>query len=289
VNENETGETCRWNEQAVAYALHALEPDEETALQGHLAGCRSCQATVAETEVVAAALGGTVEQVDPPPGLRQSILDEIAQTPQVGTAGVRAAGAADAGAPERGGRGARGPAGARPAGTGRGPGGPGRRRRRLVVAALALAAVVGVAGVGGLAAYAVQVQQERDAQIAQSQALADVLVQVGRPGTTHATLATSGGEPVGAVVTTPTARMVVTDGLPANDRGTSIYVLWGIGTTPPQPIGTFDVEAAPEPGVHQLGPAGAGQPFLGYAISLEPGRSAPASPTTVVASGQVPT
>ncbi|MGH3588818.1 MAG: anti-sigma factor domain-containing protein, partial [Pseudonocardia sp.] len=111
------------------------------------------------------------------------------------------------------------------------------------------------------------------------------------PGTSHATLSTSDGRPVGAVVAGPAARTVVTAGLPANDHATSIYVLWGISTdAAPQPIGTFDVDpGAPGPGVHLLGPAGAGQPVIGYAISLEPGRAAPTAPTTVVASGQVQT
>jgi hypothetical protein len=159
-----------------------------------------------------------------------------------------------------------------------------------VVAAFALVAVVAVAGVGGLAAYTVQLQQQRDAQIAQSQALADVLTQVDRPGTSHATLmSTSDGRPVGAVVAGTSARTVVTAGLPANDAATNIYVLWGVSTdAAPQPIGTFDVaDGAPGPGVHQLGPAAGEQPFIGYAVSLEPGRVAPAAPTIVVASGQV--
>jgi hypothetical protein len=148
-----------------------------------------------------------------------------------------------------------------------------------------------VAGVGGLAAYTVQLQQQRDAQIAQSQALADVLTQVDRPGTSHATLSTSDGRPVGAVVAGTSARTVVTAGLPANDAATSIYVLWGVRTdAAPQPIGTFDVaDGAPGPGVHQLGPDAGEQPFIGYAVSLEPGRVAPAAPGVVVASGQVQT
>lgn len=310
----DAGEACRRNEQAMAYALHALEPDEEASLRDHLAGCRSCRATATETELVAAALAGTVEQVEPPPRLRQNILDQATQTPQGGTDGTGAgsvgavAGAGGrvgevgartdpaqtgtgAGAEGRGRGEARRVPGSRPATTGRGTSGPGRRRRRVVAVVLALAAVVGVVGVGGLAAYSAQVRQERDAQIAKSQALADVLIQLGRPGTSHATLATSEGEPVGVVVTTPTERMVMTAGLPSNDRGTSIYVLWGISTAAPQPIGAFDVDsaAAPGPAVHQFHPADAGQPFLGYAISLELGRSAPPTPTRVVASGQIPT
>ncbi|TQM36671.1 putative zinc finger protein [Pseudonocardia cypriaca] len=303
-------DTCRRSEDAVAFALHALEPDEEAALREHLAGCASCRATVADTELTAAALAAAVEQVDPPARLRGNILAQAARTPQTGRdptpdatystgyrrpAGQDVAGARPPTDPARsatrsgGGSGPRrSQAGAEPQ-RGRGTSGPGRRRRRLVVAALALVAVVAVAGVGGLAAYTVQLQQQRDAQIAQSQALADVLTQVDRPGTSHATLSTSDGRPVGAVVAGTSARTVVTAGLPANDAATSIYVLWGVSTdAAPEPIGTFDVaDGAPGPGVHQLGPAAGEQPFIGYAVSLEPGRVAPAAPTIVVASGQV--
>jgi hypothetical protein len=89
-------------------------------------------------------------------------------------------------------------------------------------------------------------------------------------------------------VTTISDRIVVAGGLDPNDRNTSVYVLWGVTTdAAPQPIGTFDVDPAGDgPVVRQLGPAG-GEPFLGYAISLEPGRVAPPTPTIVVASGQV--
>jgi hypothetical protein len=156
-----------------------------------------------------------------------------------------------------------------------------------VAAALAVVALVAVAGVGGLAAYTVRLQEQRDAQIAQTQALVDVLTQLDRPGTSHATLSTSEGRPVAAVVTTPTERMVMTAALPPNDHDTSVYVVWGVSTTDPQPIGTFDVDPAGDgPVVRPLGPVG-GEPFLGYAISLERGRVAPPTPTTVVASGQV--
>jgi hypothetical protein len=256
---------------------------------------------VADTELTAAALGAAVEQVDPPARLRENILAQAAQTPQVRpTPAPDATGAA--GQRGRPARSATGPGRAAGSGPRRSPGGaepvprqdpsrPGGRRRRVLIGALALVAVLGVAGAGGLAAYAVQLQQQRDAQIAQTQALADALTQVGRPGTSEATLSTGDGQPVGAVVAGTSARVVVTAGLPANDRNTSIYVLWGVSPdAAPRPIGTFDVDpAAPGPGVHQLSPAGQGQgqPFIGYAISLEPGRVAPTAPTTVVASGQV--
>jgi Anti-sigma-K factor rskA/Putative zinc-finger len=284
---------CPRTEDAVAFALHALEPDEEAMLREHLAGCRSCQATVADTELAAAAWGAAVEQVDPPARLRENILAQAAHTTQTGAGPTPdAAGAAGpaqrAAAPGRaaGSGPRRSPAGMQHH-PGRGTSGPGRRRR--VAAVLALVAVAVVVAVGGLAAYAVGLQQQRDVQIGQNQALVDVLTQLDRPGTSHATLSTSEGQPVAVVVTTTAERMVMMAGLSPNDRTTSVYVLWGVSTDAgPQPIGTFDVDPArPGPLVRQLGPPDPGpQSFLGYAISLEPGRDAPPAPTTVVASGQ---
>lgn len=293
---------CARSEDAAAFALQALDPGDEATMREHLATCPSCRATVADAEIVAAALAGAVDQVEPPARLRENILAEAARTAQAPRTGAApapgAVGAAGTAAVHR--RGGQDGAGARAAGSGRartGPGGPGRggagtsgpgrRRRRLVAAVLALVAVAGVAGLG---AYTVRLEQERDAQVAQTQALVDVLMQLDRPGTSHATLSTSEGRPVAAVVATPAERMVMAAGLPRNDPSTHVYVVWGVSTAEPRPIGTFDVDpAGPGPVVHQLGPVDGPQPYLGYAISLEPGRAAPAAPTTVVASGQVQT
>ncbi|MGQ0576747.1 MAG: hypothetical protein ACT4RN_21485, partial [Pseudonocardia sp.] len=62
-----------------------------------------------------------------------------------------------------------------------------------------------------------------------------------------------------------------------------IYVLWGVSAgTPPEPIGTFDV-VADGAGVRAVAPDANGFPV--YAISLETGRVAPSTPSTVLASG----
>ena len=45
-----------FDELAVGWALHALEPEDEAAFTAHLAGCRQCAQTVAETAEVMAAL-----------------------------------------------------------------------------------------------------------------------------------------------------------------------------------------------------------------------------------------
>lgn len=152
-------------------------------------------------------------------------------------------------------------------------------RRRMAAISLA---VVAVLGFGGIAVYTVQIQQQHDSQVAQTQALADLLIQWGQPGTVHATLQTGAGQPVAAVLAGPTGPTVVTAVLPASPRDTSTYVLWGINSNGAHPLGTFDV--APDTAAHSL--TGSTE-YSAYAISLEPGRIMPASPTTVVASGPV--
>jgi hypothetical protein len=248
---------CPLGEEAVAYALHALEPEEEAAMRSHIERCHSCSDTVRETELVAAAVGGAVEQVDPPTRLRAGLLAMAAETPQAGA----------------------------PPEPQEHPRFAARRlnltRARVLVAAAAAAVVIGV---GGLGVYTAQVQQQRDALAEQAQALAGIVTQLDTPGATHATLSTDSGQPVAAVLVTAEGRTVVTAGLDPNDTGATTYVVWGLGDGDPRPLAAFDVTAGP--GIHEIGAAD-DAPFAAYAVSLEPGRTMPTVPTTVVASGPV--
>lgn len=65
---------CPYRELAVGWALHALEPAEESLLAGHLADCPTCASIAAETEEVGAMLGLSVPQTIPSGGLKQRIL-----------------------------------------------------------------------------------------------------------------------------------------------------------------------------------------------------------------------
>ena len=156
--------TCTRTEQAVGWALHALEPDEEIAVERHVPTCPDCSAAVRDAQVVMAQLATAVEQVDPPARLRASILDAAAATPQVRpqvaaqpppSPGPRQPRTARPTGPA----GPRGPAGPAPGGRGGpAPGGPrptgpqpaGRSRRlspgRLVTAAVAAVAIVAAGG-----------------------------------------------------------------------------------------------------------------------------------------------
>jgi hypothetical protein len=68
-------------ELAVAWVLHALEPDEDAVFAAHLGDCPGCLRIVAETEDVTTLLGSAVPAVDPPPSLRERILSAAVEEP----------------------------------------------------------------------------------------------------------------------------------------------------------------------------------------------------------------
>jgi len=279
--------TCTRTEQAVGWALHALEPDEEIAVERHVPTCADCSAAVRDTQAVMTQLATAVEQVDPPARLRASILDAAAATPQVRPQVV----ARPPTSP-----GPRQPRTARPAGpAGPAPGAPrptGRGRRlspgRLVTAAVAAVAIVAAGGLGirtvQLQQQTVELQQQLDTASSQVSSTTALVQGLARPGNAHALLARPDGTAVAAVVVADRQQTVYTIGLAANSADQT-YVLWGLkdASSAPQPLGVFDVDE--RDATPQTVGSPDRQPFGAYAISLEPGRTPPAVPTDVVASG----
>jgi len=267
----------QYAEMAVGWALHALEPDEEEEFLTHLASCVECERLVAETAATFEVLARGDDTEEPPPSLRTRILDAAAeeagddQRPAVPAASTSLTPATVVAAD---------PAAA--------PVVPQRRRTRLLAAA---ASVAVLAALGGLVAANQAVSDERDRQAAaaaDAQRVVSVLAEAGAPGATHATLTSPSGGYLGLVVDTGGVPTVLTTGL-AGNREDQTYVLWGVGRAakaPPVPIGAFDVPGS-GPSVRSVPSTPQADPFAGYALSLEPGRVAPASPTDVVASGQV--
>jgi anti-sigma-K factor RskA len=261
----ETGEmeNCPVVQQAVGWALHALEPDEELVVAAHIPGCPICQAAVRDTEEVVAGLGAVSEPVEPPPSLRTSLMAAVAETPQVRVP------ATDTRPPE--------PRRIEPVDRGKLPA-SWLTRRRLVAAALALVAVVAV---GGLAVRNAQTDPAPN-----TQTVAEVIDQLVPPGTRHAVLATADGAQVGAVVLDQGQREVITVGMPANPSDHT-YVLWGVGGQgAPVPLGTFDVNAT-DAKIRSVGSGADSDGFTAYAVSLERGRTAPAAPSSVMAEGRL--
>lgn len=319
------GRACPMTEQTVGWALHALEPDEEFAMIEHLAGCEQCRRVAADVSDVTAGLAAALPPHEPPPGLRDSIVEQARRTPQQGAPQGRPVPGDRLDATPTGRHGtstppetpapSRVPAGrqappARPGGPGRSrpsstsgpdrtnrpPSGPGGSRRagrfarpgRLLVAAVAAVAVL--VGGGALVGQVQGLQAERDASLAQARQMEQVLTTLSRPGTEHAFLspATPGATPVAALIVHDGQRELVPMGLSPNEVERQTYVLWGLnGDAAPTPVGTFDVRA------ESTGPvsvaSAAGGTFTQYAVSLERGRTAPAAPSSVVAAGQVET
>ena len=148
-------------------------------------------------------------------------------------------------------------------------------------------ALVAVLAVGALGIRNAQLAAERDAQIAQAQSLENLLDQLDRPGVRHALLAREDGSTIAAVVVENGRPQVFPIGIPANSVDRDTYVLWGIADgANPAPLGTFDV-TGDDHGTVTVGSAPDLANYAAYAISLEPGRTAPAVPSAVVASGPV--
>ncbi|WP_157767571.1 anti-sigma factor [Actinosynnema pretiosum] len=254
-----TGESgrCSGEELAAGWALRALGPDEEVAFLAHLPGCARCARVVRETEEVAAAIGGALEQHDPPPRLRARLLAAVEAEP----VDAPAAPSAPVAVPLR----------------------PRRPWPRLLTAAAA--ALVLLAGTGA----AVRLSQltdrvaEVDARAARYQRALAVATD---PTASRTVLRAQSGDTRAVLLSADSDAAVLPVALPPNDGAAQVYVVWGLSTPTPAPLATFDVPGPGEaPELLSWNPEAAAHDE--YAISLEPGRTAPSTPSDVVASGLV--
>lgn len=177
------------------------------------------------------------------------------------------------------------------------------RRRWVTRGVAAVAALAAVVAIGALVVTNDTLRTQRDEQAvaavaasarasaasagaASSSQVLRVMADAGAPGASHATLAAPSGALVGLVTNSGRGPEVVTTGLAAN-RSDQTYVLWGLASATSKPVGlaAFDVSGS-APSARSVGSV-PGSTFAGYAVSLEPGRTVPAVPTQVVASGQV--
>ncbi|MGY0021717.1 anti-sigma factor [Streptomyces sp. cg35] len=77
-----------------AYALHALDPEEQAEFERHLVACSACSQEVKELSATAARLGSALTVV-PPEGFKESVLrriDTVRQEPPRTAAGSRLSG-----------------------------------------------------------------------------------------------------------------------------------------------------------------------------------------------------
>ena len=157
-----------------------------------------------------------------------------------------------------------------------------RQRVRELVAA---AAVILVAAAVVLGVRVVQLNGELNQAQRQVTGMSEAIQSAADPASIRVPLVTKNGGAVGMVLANRDQVAVVATRLPSNSEDHT-YVLWGLDGAVPVALTAFDV-AREAPGPHSVPAAGAPGEFTGYAVSLEPGRRAPATPTDIVASGQV--
>ena len=294
-------------ELAAGWALHALEPDDEARFAVHLSTCAECRREVADYEAALAEVATAVPQAEPPVALgdriRAAVRDDLAAHPSSpAELADRHAGPVDSAGSPHTSRPARyaGPQSAdlMP------PADADRRNvvqlRERVLAGLAAAAAA-VAIILGVTT-AVQYRKAHDAQQRADQVAAqlrerdadaakrsEALRLLTTPGARVATLASTSSDAVTAYVVLADGQMVVLpDELAPNDTDKNTYVLWATGPgANPRALTAFDVnERRGAPVVVSPVPSGLDD-VNGFAVSLEPGREMPKTPTDVVAQGSV--
>lgn len=215
-----------FEELAVGYALHALEPQEEVRFSAHLRSCAACERSVREHTDTLAQLAYAAPAAEPPPAVLEGIRAAV---------GVGAGVAADAGT------------GVVPAALAS----PhvadlsAARHRRDAVAIrrswLLSGAAAAVAIVLGLGAWNVVLQTDRDAQAERGDRLAALVETLERPDTRTVRLADFDGRVQAVVVAHGQQMSLVVDGLDPNAEDT-VYVLWGQNREGDvRALSTFDV------------------------------------------------
>lgn len=241
-----------WAELAVGHALGALEPEDEQEFTGHLRECAQCGRTLADMEAVAAQLAYGVDAAEPPPSLLDSIMTEVRASGRVAVVPRQAARVS--------------PPRPRPS--------RGWPQPSWLATAAALALVVALTG------WNLQLRADNAAK---SRAL-DVRNKVGQlaldPQTRTVALK-SDGAPRAEVFVQGSRAWLLVDGFDENDTSRQVYVLWKASDNALTPIHTFDVV---HPGANfiEVGDVGDPTKIQSFAVSIEPGRTMPPTPSTVV-------
>jgi anti-sigma-K factor RskA len=74
----------RYEDELAAYMLGALELEEASAFEAHLAGCGRCQARERWLRTSLDVLPSSVEQLEPPPALRDRLMETVRAEAPVG-------------------------------------------------------------------------------------------------------------------------------------------------------------------------------------------------------------
>lgn len=271
----------RWLELAAGYSLHALEPAEESLFEAHLAGCDRCGRELAGLSDTAAALAAVSAEETAPAGLWDRIAADLdADDVDADDVAARAVGAPgwDALAPRP--LPPLPPAAAPAEHRGAARRRPSTHRRtawrtRVLAAAAALALVA-----TGLSSYVAATRDSRPDPAAQ------VALSCVRDSACTAVPLTSDGRVVATALVQGGTVRLLSGGLAPNDTARNVYVLWQLlAGGQPRPVAAFDVASDAATLVARAAlPAPAGR-TRGFAVSREPGRRMPATPTRLVAEG----
>jgi hypothetical protein len=252
-------------ELIAAFAFDALEPDEERVVLEHLETCAECQDLLADSRAVAALLAEDIPQE-----LQVEIAAEYATTDLRSRIVAAAEAEPRAAAPAR--------AEASPAV----PTLESRRARRALVRSRVL---VGAVAAAIAVAIAVPVTLANSGGSNGSNAQTQLAQALLQPGAREVTLTGTSGATAKAVVSTKGV-VFFADGLRANDTGNQTYVLWAGNAAGVQPIATFDARTGKTVQVAALTLPFAADDVALVAVSIEPGRSAPKAPTSIVLAGK---
>ena len=221
--------TTRFDELAVGWALHALEPEDEAVFVGHLPGCERCARDGAgdprrhggdgRRPSGGRAVGGAAA-----PAGRRSRRDRAGPGPDR-SAGSRPAPAAAAPPAD----------GARP------PRCPRRRQpgwRRVLPTGLVAAAVAAILGLGVWNVVLARSQHNLQSTVAEQSQVMNALLT---PGQAAIAPLSDNGRPSRRSSPAATGSTWSPTGCRSTTRRRSTYVLWGMQGNTPVALGTFDV------------------------------------------------
>ena len=263
-------------ELAAGYVLGALEPEEEQAVREHLASCELPHDEFAELGGVVPYLAETVDQVEPPAGLKARIMAAAAED--------LAARGGETSRPTAEGGAAAEPPPAAPAVTAFPSAAEREARRRRVSPATWVLRIAAVLVIAVLAGYNLLLQGQLNAAREYDRAVAAVLDLAAQPGSQSAVLSGTGGQgPRGlaAVGADGSIRIAMRDLAPTS--GSQVYEGWVIAPGgAPVPIGGFTVS---QNGVGAMNAVSTPGPGITIALTREPGPGATTPTLPIVSSG----
>lgn len=74
--------SCPDRDDLAAFSIGALDPDEERSVEAHIPGCERCTRELRALAPAVAVLGESVEQLEPPPELRERLLATVREEAQ---------------------------------------------------------------------------------------------------------------------------------------------------------------------------------------------------------------